>query len=399
MTRPLRVLIDGRMTVGRFSGVARVVACLVDELGSRGDTRVAVLCGRDVPGAWRAAPDIEVVATEFGREDRSPVRRRRWEETILREVLRAARVDLFHATWNSGIPSRCPVPAVLTVHDFIGWRAAAREVGGWRARMALRGAMRSSIHRAGRITTVSEHVRSELLAQFALDSSKVVAVPNGVRVPEERSGSRSETAGPDYALYVGGYEKRKNLAGLLQAFEEYWERFDDSLLLRMTGSAASLPEEVFRVYETMRWRQRVAFVGRPSDDELAALYRGASLLAFLSHDEGFGLPALEAMAFGCPVLASNRGALPEVVGDAGWIVDPADRSGVVEAIFRLRADAALRKQRIRRGLARASVFSWGAAAERMRQVYEDAVGEAGGNRGLPGAESSSLVLAEELLAR
>ena len=121
MLRSCRVMIDARMLVGRFAGVARVVTRLVDELVRQGQIEVVALCGEVVYEPWRSRSDFEIVRSTFGCRDRSVPRRVLWEETRLPRIISAAGVDLFHATWNFGIPARCPVPSLLTIHDLIPW--------------------------------------------------------------------------------------------------------------------------------------------------------------------------------------------------------------------------------------------------------------------------------------
>ena len=373
MTKPLRVLMDARMLIGRFSGVGRVVTNLVEEFRVRDDMHVAVLCGHEPHAPWLGAADIEVITSSFDRAHRTPLHRGQWEERELPTIIRDAGVDVYHASWNHGIPKECPVPSVLTVHDLIGWRSSARELGGWSQRIALRRSMSASIHRARLITTVSDYVRDELLSNFPVDPDKVVTVPNGVTPPSHAQAEGEQATLAPYALYVGGHEPRKNVAGILRAFENYCNQHDDQLSLRMTGSVSALCANAFPVYERMRWQQRVEFLGQPTDPELSSLYRGAEFLFCLSYDEGFGLPVLEAMAHGCPVIASNRASLPEVVGDAGPLVDPDDTDSVVRAIKSLRQDDHLRFRLVDRGLSRARRFRWSAAAESLRSAYLSAL--------------------------
>ena len=121
MGRAIRVMIDARMLIGRFSGISRVVTCLVEELVKRDGIEVVALCGEGGDAAWAGRSDVETVPSSFARRDRVTPRRVFWEETRLPGIIRSAGVDLFHAAWNFGIPALCPVPSVLTVHDLIPW--------------------------------------------------------------------------------------------------------------------------------------------------------------------------------------------------------------------------------------------------------------------------------------
>lgn len=372
--RRLRVLIDARMLVGRFSGVGRVVTRLVDELVKQDDLRVVALCGSEVFQPWIARSDIEVIPSTFGRGDRTAGRRLLWEETKLPGIIRRTNADVFHATWNSGIPVRCPVPAVLTIHDLIPWHDPKDHFATAIQRACYRYAMRASARRAARVTTVSEYVRRDVLSRLPLDPNRVVAIPNGVDRPPAPP-TQCDAADRPYVLYVGGHERRKNVAAILKAMQCYWERFDPSLELRLTGSVASLSSDAAEALRRLPDAAPLRFLGTPADDELAGHYASARALLLLSHDEGFGLPVLEAMAQGCPVIAAANAALPEVVGDAGILVNPDDAQVVSAAIRRLITSTNDRAELVRRGIVRVRAFGWDVMADRIHQLYRTVLQE------------------------
>ncbi|MCH7840451.1 MAG: glycosyltransferase family 4 protein [Planctomycetes bacterium] len=379
MPHPLRVLIDARMLIGRFSGVSRFVTRLVDELARRDDLRVVVLCSREVPPAWTDRKDIEILPSDFGRSHRTAARRLRWEEMKLRGYIRSAQVDVVHATWNTGVPPRCPVPSVLTIHDLIPWHRPKHYFTTSWQRWCYSYAVRASARRARCITTVSQYVRRDVLNTLRVQPDRVVTVPNGVNLPENSEFKKmdSESVAPcwpstlepsPFVLYVGGHEQRKNVAGVFRALRRYEERYDTSPTLRLTGTVGALCPAAACEYERMN-PERVQFLGEPDDHALGKLYASAGLLLMTSYDEGFGLPVLEAMAHGCPVVAASRAALPEVVGDAGLLVDPDDPDAVTHAMHRVLTDSVLRRRLIARGLTRAQSFTWGAVADRMINLY------------------------------
>jgi glycosyltransferase involved in cell wall biosynthesis len=212
----------------------------------------------------------------------------------------------------------------------------------------------------------------------------VVTVHNGVDMPAEEFITSTALAIP-YVLYVGGHQPRKNVAGVLRAMHRYWERFDEPLELRMTGTVAMLAQDALDVYRRLPHKAGVRFLGDLEDGELARQYAGARALLMLSHNEGFGLPALEAMAHGCPVVAASNASLPEVVGDAGVLVDGDDPEGICDAVRLLAKGSDRRSELIRRGRRRAREFGWDATASRMRELYERALGEkVNSRRSLPG---------------
>ena len=370
-SRPLRVLIDGRMLIGSFAGVARVVTRLVDELASQPDLQVAVLGGDEPYAPWAGRSDIEWHASGFARRHRRAGARAWWEERHLPKLIRAARADVWHATWNTGIPLRCPVPAVLTLHDLIPLHEPHAHFATLVDRWAHAYALRAALVRASTVATVSAYVRQDVLQRLGLSAGKVQVIANGVDLPAADLDT-SPARQPPYVLYVGGHEPRKNVAGVLRAMSAYWHQHGLDLALHLTGEAARLCGDARQALSECPAGAPVRFLGTCSDAELQSAYCGAVALLLLSRDEGFGLPALEAMAHGCPVVAANRASLPEVVGEAGLLVEPGLPAQAALAIHRLRTDADLRAQLQQAGRARAPAFTWQAAADRWRAVYEHA---------------------------
>jgi len=374
MSETIRVLIDARMLLGRFSGVARFVTALVEELVKFDGLRVVALCGDEPYAPWKGRSQIQMLVTDFTRSHRAAARRLIWEEARLPYWIRKADADVWHATWNSGIPARCRVPGVLTIHDLILWGAPPGSPRAWVDRLAYRAGVRSSARRAQVITTVSEFTRSRVLTVLRTRAHRVHVVANGVDlrtahgaalVPHVSAGSRP------YVLYVGGFEPRKNVAGIFRAVSAYRAQYGEALVLRLTGSRDALIAQDAATLARLGGDVPVVFLGKLSDAELAAEYAGAAALLLLSRDEGFGLPALEAMSCGCPVIAARRGALPEVVNDAGLLVEP-DEPEVIAAAIRSVQEPRLRDALVSRGLRRAGGYTWARAAERLAGIYSAA---------------------------
>lgn len=369
MGRTFRVMIDARMLIGRFSGVARFVTRLVEELTKQEGVQVVALCGDKLFKPWAGRSDIEMVRTKFTRRKRSVPRRVLWEATRLPRIIADANVDLFHATWNFGIPSKCPVPSVLTIHDLIPWSGVKERHDPVSFILCYRRAVRSAARRAGLVITVTETVRRQILKHVGVPPEKVMTVFNGVDLASTSVTSEAESD-DWFVLYVGGHEARKNVAGVLRSMQVYWQRYDENLEVRLTGDADSLSQEAASVLRELPANAPVTFLGDLSNEELSRQYATAQMLLMLSHDEGFGLPALEAMAHGCPVIASNCSSLPEVVGDAGLLVHPDQPGGVADTMDWLMIDPARQTEYALRGRARAAVFGWDRTASRMRTVYE-----------------------------
>jgi len=188
-----------------------------------------------------------------------------------------------------------------------------------------------------------------------------------VRALRDRIGLDADTP---YILFVGVIEPRKNVVGLLEAFAILKARRPLPHKLVVVGRKGWLWEETMARAEQSSYRDDILFPGFIPEDELAALYSAAEAFAFPSHYEGFGLPVLEAMACGTPVVSSRASSLPEVVGDAGMQVDPDDAEGFAAALELLALNPELRDDLRQRGLARAAQFSWATAARSLLGIYE-----------------------------
>jgi glycosyltransferase involved in cell wall biosynthesis len=223
--------------------------------------------------------------------------------------------------------------------------------------------------RVERILAPSGHVRQKILARFGLDPGRVVVSGEGVDPRVFRPGARL----PDetyplprhYVLFVGSIEPRKNLAALLRAWAELGDEFREHWLI-VAGAAGPVFRRV-----ALHPAARVRFLGHVPDSHLPGLYSGAALFVLPSLDEGFGLSALEAMACGTPVLASDGGALPELLGEAGLIFKLCDPDGLTAGLRHCLADEDLRTRLRERGLARAAAHSWAAAAELIWKLLQD----------------------------
>lgn len=281
-------------------------------------------------------------------------------------------LDLFHTAYYP-IP-RLSVPVVLTVHDlrWINFPETYRT-----ARLQfLRYVIPNSLKRATRIITVSEHTRQEILENFDIDPSRIDVAYNPVGAefgviedPKILAHARATLKLPErFILYVGSLEPRKNLARLLQAYGRIRDRNESDLALVILGRPHFGYQDLIRNVAP-RFAGDVLFTGYVPDEVLPAVYNLAQALAFPSLHEGFGIPVIEAMACGLPVLTSQISALPEVAGGAAYLVDPYDVNSIADGLVRVLHDTELRAQLVQRGFYRIEQFTPAKTAEAIFSAY------------------------------
>jgi glycosyltransferase involved in cell wall biosynthesis len=292
----------------------------------------------------------------------------------LPRLARRAGATLLHTQYF--VAPRLPLPSVVTVHDLSFTRRP--ELFTLRDRMLLGRLVPGSVRRAQRVIAVSEFTRRDLLDRYGLDPERVVAIPNGVAArfrPDPRAAAQARaTFGLErpFVLFVGALQPRKNAVTLVEAFDRLRQHPGVELVIA-GGDRGGLGALRIRV-RALGLDERVRFVGHVSEAALPGLYAAAELLAFPSLYEGFGLPALEAMACGTPVCASSTTGLGEAVGDAGLTFDPTSPEELAECIVRLLVDRPLRERLRSAGLARAAQFTWRRSADATARVYREAMG-------------------------
>jgi len=294
-------------------------------------------------------------------------KRRPWhplDPLVLGMELWRERPDLFFSPgYNS--PLGWPKPFVFTLHDLN--HLCVPENSNAMKRAYYQCVIRPACHRAAFVLTVSEYSRREIAAWAGVEEQKVVNVGNGVGEPFNADGPKHEPGYP-YLLYVGSHKPHKNLTRLLRAYAISGIHQDVRLV--MTGTPS---RDLKATAQELHLNGNVNFVGTANNEDLAQLYRGALGFVFPSLYEGFGLPPLEAMACGVPVLTSNVCSLPEVVGDAAVLVDPLDVQAIADGLRTLMHNSDLRVALRQRGLLRAREFSWPETARKTGDVLRKAL--------------------------
>jgi glycosyltransferase involved in cell wall biosynthesis len=327
-----------------------------------------------------AAPLIEALPVRPTRWPTArPWARIVWEQVLQPFVARQARLDLLHGLAFVS-PLAQPCPTVVTVHD-LSFALFPEFFRGANAAY-LRLFTRLSCQRAARIVAVSENTRADVIRLYGVPGRRVAAIPHGVdaqfhpRPPGEVAEFRRVHSLPDhFILFVGTLEPRKNLVKLIEAFANIKGQISNIKLV-LVGGQGWYYGPIFATVERLNLEERTIFAGYVPNEELPLWYAAADVFAFPSRYEGFGMPVLEAMACGTPVVTSTASSLPEVAGDAALTVAPDDAGALTAALQRALADRAWREETRVKGLARAAAFTWEATARRTASVYRDTlVGE------------------------
>jgi glycosyltransferase involved in cell wall biosynthesis len=277
------------------------------------------------------------------------------------------RLDLFHAAYM--LPPLLPCPAVVTVHD-ITFALFPEWYSGRGA--ALRAVMVPlAMRKAARVITISEHTKRDIVERFRIAPEKIAVTYLAPR-PAFACRVEPEERGQPYFLFVGNVEPRKNVETVVRALRILRDRGLD-LPLVVAGQPGRAYEHVHVLLDDLGVDQLVRFVGYVSDDSLRTLYGGCVALVHPALYEGFGLTPLEAMAQGAPVIVANTSSIPEVVGDAGLLVDPRNPEAWADAMARVHGDEELRSRLVISGLERAGQFSWEQCARETVDVYLDVV--------------------------
>lgn len=262
-----------------------------------------------------------------------------------------------------------PAASVVTVHDLIHFRLP-EVFSGWKPRAASV-LLRRAVAQAQRVIAVSESTRDDLIERFPKAASRITAIPNGVD-PSFSPGPETprDESQPRFLLCVGNRKPHKNQVAAVEVLARLRPAFPD-LRLVIAGAPFEGSDEIVERAAARGVLDAVDLIDHAEEDELLRLYRMCEVLLIPSLYEGFGLPALEAMACGAPVIASNRSSLPEVVGNAGILVDPEDHKTMAERTRELLSDADRRTELSRRGIQRSRFFSWDRAAIRTAEVLHE----------------------------
>ncbi len=370
-----RVLVDASAVPADRGGVGRYVDGLIEALG-RAEADLAVACQRaDAERYGRMAPHAQIVAGPAAISHRPA--RLAWEQTGLPLVAQQVNAALVHSPHYT-MPLRAGRPVVVTIHDatFFTDPDLHTAVKG----TFFRSAMRTALRRADRVIVPSKATRDELIRILDADPTKIDVAYHGVDTTIFRPPSESEVArvsarlglhDTPYVAFLGALEPRKNVSALIQGWTKSMRGRQDQPALILAGGVG-WDDDVDRAVAAVPPPLRVVRPGYLRFTDLPGFLGGATVVAYPSRGEGFGLPVLEAMACGAPVLTTHRLSLPEVGGDAVAYTEP-DVDAIAASLAALLDDPDRRRQLSAAGVARAAEFTWEASAEAHLASYARAV--------------------------
>jgi len=370
----MRIAIDYSSAVLQQAGIGRYTRNLIGALAKLDHDTPYVLfsAGRDLqPPAW---PE-NFVRRELPLSNRYVLKAWHRVKLGIPIELFTGKVDLFHSP-DFVLPPTLAARKVLTIHDLSFIRYPHCSSPGL-LRYLLK-AVPPSIRRADHLLADSENTRNDLVELLGVAQERITVLYlgydcrfNAAPQPEDTQSLRVHGIQTPYILSIGTLQPRKNYPALIRAFYQLVEHSHIPHTLVIGGEKGWLYQDIFDTVEELGLQERVRFVGHVPDAHLPALYRCADVFAFPSLYEGFGIPLLEAMGCGTPVVTANTSSLPEIAGDACLLVDPHNTDELANALLRALSDSALRATLRDRGLQRVKLFSWEEAARTLLAVYHN----------------------------
>ena len=358
----MRILFLTLVTSSEKSGIYYYINKLINSISvlkKDSDYTIYVLTNKDFEHEFENISTIKLIKINLPHYPRWIMRPLFfvWLNTILRLEIKKHNIDVIHFPNPVPILFRYKQKLVVTIHDIAEFQNARfRNLH----RLFRRFVTNTSIRNADSLITVSEFSKEEIVKTLKYSSSKIVVTPLASRFSIDKQNKINTSK--KYILHLGGMHLNKNVPRLLEAFS----KIKQETSLYLVGNTIGL-KEINKAYSTI---ENIKIIGFLDDKELKELIKGASIFIYPSLYEGFGLPILEAMALGVPVITSNRTSMPEVAGDAALYVNPENVEEIAEAISRLLQDDALRASLIEKGYKRVQEFSWEKTAALTIQAYK-----------------------------
>ncbi|MGK7345527.1 MAG: glycosyltransferase family 4 protein [Candidatus Nitrospinota bacterium M3_3B_026] len=370
----MKIAIDVRTISKPRSGVGHYVTNLIRELQAIDGDNSYLLISNDGAYETEFSPRANFENYKTWISNENHLVGDLWESLWLPGMLRKRGVDVFHGPAFM-IPLRLPaMRAVVTIHDIVAF--IKPETVPLKYAMYMRFLISLVARKADRIITPSQSTKKDLVNILSIPEERINVVYEAVSGkfrPAGDAGVRADVKRrfgirDRYMLFVGNLEPRKNLVRLLRAFEAARERLGGAYQLVICGKKGWLYKDILKTFREVD-KGDVILTSYVSDPDLVGLYQGADMFVFPTLYEGFGLPVLEAMACGAPVINSNVSSLPEISEDASILIDPLDVESISEAMVRLAFSESLRDELREKGLRRAARFSWTETARKTLDVY------------------------------
>lgn len=366
----MHVSIDARLVYYTRAGIAGYTLALTNALAAAfPEEHFTLLQDARCREPLIVAPNVSITGTRVPAHHRA-------EQILMPWVARSIGADVFHSP-DFIPPLRYRGRSVITIHDlaFLIYphfmtRDAARYYGN----------IDRAVRHADQIIAVSQSTKRDLIRMLGTPEEKITVIYEGVDRelgPMDRNEALRRVKSlynlpEEFILFVSTIEPRKNVGGLLRAYGRLRQDYKLTPALVLVGSPGWLSDDIYALVDKLELRPHTFFLGRVDAPNLRYLYNAARCLVHPAFYEGFGLTPLEAMACGTPVIISNVSSLPEVVGDAGLLIDPQQDQEITVALWRLLTDEKLRAELREKGLQRATAFSWQRAAEQTMDVYRRA---------------------------
>ena len=301
-----------------------------------------------------------------------------WEQVALPRAVKKNKPDLLHCTSNTA-PLQCPVPLILTLHDIIYLEKRHSSSFTWYQEMGWfyrRMVVPRVLANCEKIITVSQFERERILDVLHLPKEQLVAVYNGFNShfhvqPKAPEITRKYIDADNYLFFLGNTDPKKNTPRVLKAYSDYLKQSTQKLPLLI----ADLKEDVIdRILEEENITEIKSYIHAPgyiANTDLVALYCGAFAFLYPSLRESFGIPMLEAMACGTPIIAGNTSAMPEIAGEGALLADPFNSNDITKKILQLENDQTLYQQQVEYGIQRSQLFSWRNTAESLLKIYKE----------------------------
>jgi len=367
----MKIGIDARMYGVNFTGIGRYTSELISNLANLDSEHEFIVFLRK-----EAFEGFQVPNERFRKVLADYSHYARGEQFAFRHLLYRENLDLMHFT-HFNAPLLYMRPSIVTIHDLTLSFFPGKKMTHFFHRLAYQMVLRSSTRRAKKIIAVSNHTKSDLVKVLGIREEKIQVIYNGVN---PKFGGIEPTPRPElmqklglqkpYFLYTGVWRDHKNIVGLIQAFKRFNDSVGNQYNLVITGPHNPTYHEVPDTVSSLGLQKEVHLVGLVSEADLFALYKNAVAYVFPSFYEGFGLPPLEAMQCGTPVIASNTSATPEICGEGNALFfDPYNMEDMSDKMRQIVTDSTLRQRLMERGLERVKQFSWEKMTREVLEVY------------------------------